>query len=379
MDPNIIWSGAVFDPSGYGMASRRYAIGLSEIPGVKIKVDPKYFWSGELPDLGADSEKLMRLNGRDMDFSMPHLSIQHLTPENWTIFGRAGYHIGVTTFETDGLPRHWQKHMRSVDELWTFSHFTANVFAEQGIRRPIKVIPHGVDTGRFSPQSPPMPQLQALREKGLFVFGSNFDWIARKNPDALIEAYFKAFKPDDPVVLVMKVFHIGDLANSYRRCALEIRRIRYEMFRDDSAPTPKINLITGILPDSAMPGFYTGLDCYVLPSRGEGWGLSYSEAMASGVPTMAVAWSAHTEFMNDTNSLLVYEFDLEKAPEGNICGGQNWASVRVDALAAKMRKAFEDRDSDATKAMRVKARESMAPYSWGSACQGIVNRIGEIC
>jgi len=40
----------------------------------------------------------------------------------------------------------------------------------------------------------------------------------------------------------------------------------------------------------AMPSLYKAADAFVLPSRGEGWGIPYMEAMAMGLPTIGTNW-----------------------------------------------------------------------------------------
>ena len=52
MEKQVIWSGAVLDPSGYGEASRNYVLGLARHGELKLHVRPRYFWSGDTPDLG---------------------------------------------------------------------------------------------------------------------------------------------------------------------------------------------------------------------------------------------------------------------------------------------------------------------------------------
>jgi glycosyltransferase involved in cell wall biosynthesis len=39
-----------------------------------------------------------------------------------------------------------------------------------------------------------------------------------------------------------------------------------------------------------MPSLYKGADAFVLPSRGEGWGIPYMEAMAMALPTIGTKW-----------------------------------------------------------------------------------------
>eukprot|EP00758_Cryptobia_borreli_P013600 Tbor_TRINITY_DN5848_c3_g1::TRINITY_DN5848_c3_g1_i3::g.6182::m.6182 len=74
-----------------------------------------------------------------------------------------------------------------------------------------------------------------------------------------------------------------------------------------------------------VPELYTTHDAFVLPTRGEGWGLPLMEAMAMGLPAIATDWGGQVEFMKrkpsgtggDPNtsyeyySLLVYNEGLE--------------------------------------------------------------------
>jgi hypothetical protein len=145
MNPKIIWIGSLLDPSGYGEASRNYVASIDALGQYAIKIKPKYFWSGEALDVKSTWELLNRLHKTSVNHDEPHICIQHLTPDNWSIqYGACKYHIGMTTFETDSIPHGWQTPMRSMDELWTHSQWGKEVFEEAGIRRPIHVVPHGV-------------------------------------------------------------------------------------------------------------------------------------------------------------------------------------------------------------------------------------------
>jgi len=48
-----------------------------------------------------------------------------------------------------------------------------------------------------------------------------------------------------------------------------------------------------------MPRLYKAADCFVLPTRGEGWGVPIMEAMAMELPTIATNWSGPVDFIND--------------------------------------------------------------------------------
>lgn len=372
---NVLWRGAVSDFSGYGEASRRYAIGLQAAGGtqVAVKVSPYYFWQGDPGVLSADTAaSLAKMNG--VDFSAaPFLCLQHATPDTWNIeFSPAcRTHVGMTTFETDGVPAQWQGKLRSMDHIIVFSQFNKEVFEGSGIKRPIHVVPHGVDTDRFKPDAEWLPAIAGLRDRGMFVFGSNFDWSPRKNPGALLKAYFSMFTSKDPVAMVIKTYSYPmSPADSARKIGAEIAGLRKKMGLSDKA-APPVFLITESLSEDQLPGFYSALHCHVLPSRGEGWGLCNSESMASGVVTIATGWSGNLEFMNDSNSLLVRDCPLVDVPAAEaakrpLYAGHRWADPNIEELGDKMRYAFDNYGK--LMGLRDKARADMVEkFTWKRA------------
>ena len=50
-----------------------------------------------------------------------------------------------------------------------------------------------------------------------------------------------------------------------------------------------------------LRALYARADVFVLPTRGEGWGLPAVEAMAMAVPVIATNFSGPTEFMTSQN------------------------------------------------------------------------------
>ena len=78
----------------------------------------------------------------------------------------------------------------------------------------------------------------------------------------------------------------------------------------------------------ALAEMYRGADAFVLPTRGEGWGLPIAEATASGLPVIATNFSGPTAFLTDDNS-----YPLRVARR--LPGGQAEPSVADVAQAMK--------------------------------------------
>src|SRR5690606_7893873 len=77
------------------------------------------------------------------------------------------------------------------------------------------------------------------------------------------------------------------------------------------------------------------------PSRGEGWGRPYMEAMASGLPTIGTRASGNLDFMHDGNAVLI-DAVLTPVPdeavrEIPVYAGQSW----YDPSAAQLRGALQ--------------------------------------
>lgn len=377
----IQWSGAALDPSGYGAATRGYLLALDKHSDHMVRLVSRQFWRGEVPYFGDDLSVFDRMAHTRLDLDQPIVAIQHLTPENYQIVPGVDYHIGVTTFETDDLPSRWQLNMRAMDELWTFSEWGAQVFRDKGIRRPVHVIPHGVETERFRPDVQPLRELQDLRKDGLFVFGSNLEWSPRKNPEGLVGAYLTHFSTKDPVVLVIKAYHQYPIERSVQSIKATIKKYKNAIGRP-SDEYPRIQLVTNILAEDQLPGFYTGLDAYVLPSCGEGWGLTYTEAMSSGLPTIGVNWSGNTAFMNDQNSLLVKSFVMVEIEGRDVppqYHGHKWAKCDLNELGMKMRQLFDGRSSKAFRDLGDRARQDMVnKWTWRHAAEAISERLQNI-
>jgi glycosyltransferase involved in cell wall biosynthesis len=377
----ILWRGAATDPSGYGEATRGYLAGLAQYDDLYVKLKPETFWRGD-PCRDQHWDVLTKLHRNDFNVETPHIFVQHLTPENYVISpANAKCHIGITTFETDRIPQGWKMQMRGMDEIWTFSQWGADIFNCNGIDR-VKVMRHGVDTVTFRPGLPKLKEIRG-NSSDRFVFGANFDWTERKNPGALLRAYLSAFRADEPVVLALKTYwqHGGgsnplEQSRSYIRAYIENLRAELGLTR-----IPPIVLISDMMPSESIPNFYASLDAYVLPARGEGWGLTYSEAMACGLPTIGTGWGGNTEFMNEENSYLL-KYKLTDVPAGKReipahYVGHQWASVDLDHLRHTMRQVFERREEAAERGSQ--ARKDMVRwFSWKTACEHMKLRLDDI-
>jgi glycosyltransferase involved in cell wall biosynthesis len=122
-----------------------------------------------------------------------------------------------------------------------------------------------------------------------------------------------------------------------------LKRLHTENPRFSSA---QIRIISESLSQLEMAELYRRADAFVLPSRGEGWGRPYMEAMASGLPTIGTRWGGNLDFMSEENSFLI-ECEVKRvseraAYEWPLFRGHNWAEPSEEHLRYLMRTVYEN-------------------------------------
>lgn len=376
----IAYRSFAVDHSGYGSAARGYIKSLVDL-GVEVDViasshgEPMRFSEGD----GHFFQDLLR------EESDAPIIIQHVTPE------LLRYHpgkvsIAYSAWELDRPPEHWVMPLRACDEVWVPSQWVYSVYEEGGVfANEGRVIPHGVDTHFFHPDNTPIPSM----ESDAFTFGIVADWIERKGGNILIEAFLREFSEEDNVRLAVK----GSLAVDQKQASSYIRRriadtknkLSYEATSKGKKETfAPIMLFTEVWPIEQIAHFYASLDCYIHPSRGEGWGMGFTEAMASGLPTVGLRGTGNMEFMTDENSFLI-DAEFAEVPEDRYLPYQNgiyrapmqWLDPKVEDVQKMMRHVLEHPEEREKKAQ--KAREDMVEkWTWKKAAQKMVDRLEEI-
>lgn len=344
--PYIFYVGPFYGAGGYNYEARAVLKQLLEA-GFTVRVLPPppagRWWAGlEIDDhLGS----LFPLLHRPVRGRRPQVSLIHATPDAFGAAAPGTIRIGRTMFEADRLPPGWVAACRSMHAIWVPSHFNYHTFAASGVDpRRLRVLPVGVDTQLYHPAAPPLP-LPGARG---FRFLSVFSWLQRKGWPLLIEAFAREFHPDEDVTLVLKTYPgVAPIIQGF----IAGLRLPWE-------GTAPIILDQRALSARQLAGLYTACDAFVLPTRGEGWGLPLQEAMAAGLPVIATRWSAQTDFLNDDNAYLIDLEGLEPAPPhvelGHLYGGLHWAKPSLHHLQALMRHVFTHRAEARAKGARAR-------------------------
>jgi len=333
---SLIYQSVFFNGSGYAAEARDMALALAEA-GVRVKVDPL----DDPPPPGTASEEhkaLLQLMHTEAD---PEEAIFLISEPVLWVNGRPSAQAAVlrSMFETERIRWEWADRCNQFDEVWVPSSQNAAAFLASGVLpEKVRVVPGGANTARFRPGALPLP----LARRRDFAFLSVFAWGWRKGWDRLIRAYCEEFSPDEPVTLYLKV----DPLDAKPEVGSELCfYITHELQRS-LAGVPEIVLVDVPLSDGEMPRLYAAVDAFVLPSRGEGYGRPFLEAMACGLPVIGTQWGGQSDFLTPEVAYPVPIAGMVPAPDYDLAHyrGLRWAEPDLAELRRLMRHVYEHRE-----------------------------------
>lgn len=195
-----------------------------------------------------------------------------------------------------GLPKGCERILQKIDIPVAMSKFGQKQVKDYHNINTLH-IPHGVNTKEFFPLS--QEEKTKLKiDNGLkdkFVIGV----VARNQPRKNLDRTIKAMKliseqipnavlylhldPNDPA----GPFHLPSLVQKYN---LENRVVYSGMNAFQGFPQEKMNIV------------YNLMDCFLLTTSGEGFGVPLIEAMACGIPVVSTDYTTTQEIVKDNNA-----------------------------------------------------------------------------
>jgi glycosyl transferase family 4 len=228
-----------------------------------------------------------------------------------------------TMYETTRYPaRGIRKMVAYARQIIVPAEWLVGVMRDSGLPKhiPVSVVPGGVDAAEFPIRLP-----ERSPRKRPYTFLALGDGGGRKGEDIAYRAFFEQFGMSDDVRLIIKC-RKGGMKYFYTDDP------RVSIWREDTV---------------SMADVFAQVDCFVFPSRGEGWGLPPREAAATGLPVIFTHWSGLT--VGGSNwGLPVDDFQLQNsilhdkhATREEI--GQ-WAVASSGAVGERMKWCFDHPD-----------------------------------
>lgn len=220
----------------------------------------------------------------------------------------------MTMFDSDKIPDEWVEYLKLADRVIVPSKWCQNVFEKSGIKT--DVVPLGYDEKKFT-------YIERKRNPGdPFTFIHYDAFNLRKGFVETFKAFCNEFKPEENVRMIFKTVR--------QPAPLPIPKSQY----------PNIDVITGPVSEDELHKILGLADCMVFPTRGEGFGLTPVESMATGLPVIVPNAHGITEYFNPA---FMYEVAVE-GPCSAVYGPQfkdmdcgNMVLCSVEDLQKKMR------------------------------------------
>ena len=216
--------------------------------------------------------------------------------------------------------------VRAADLVFCTSGIVAETVRARGVSEgAIRILPNRVDRNRFCPD-PDDPGALALRAR--FPWRNGILHVARYSPEKNLKTVIAALAHLGPEFGLVAVGQ-GDAA-LYRQQA-------------EAQGVADRCVLLGPVPNAELPSYYRFCACLCVPSRFEGFGIVFIEAMACGATVVTSAIAPMTEYIRDgVSGILVEAFEDPKA------------------VASAIARACQD---PARRAIGEAARESSRPFA----------------
>lgn len=302
----INWISTPLDPNdGYGYMNLQF---IETLLKQNVLVKPSHY---AMLESWMEMPLYFKYLNPVIDFDAPTISLMSAN-----VFQKLPNHFGFTMYETSQIPDGWADRINeSCDHLIVPCYHNERVFRKNGVEIPIHIIPGGVKPASF-----PMVNLPK-RDKYTFVCIA--DRNLRKGVDIVMTAFAEAFSSKDPVKLIVK--SRSGLMSKMQTAKMQDMDIQ---FIDQSFPS--------------MFQLYAMGDVFVMPSRGEGWGMPPREAACMGIPVIVSRNTGLEMGIEGYATRIIEKYTITEAHR--MKGGGEWLSPDVNETAEHMRWCFDNQE-----------------------------------
>jgi len=248
----------------------------------------------------------------------------------------------ITMFE-GSIPDHYIEALNRADKLLVPSQYCKDLLEEHNVKPETFVFPLGISTDFKLKKKRKFPMKRPFR----------FLWVGAPNPrkgwEEIIFVWKNAMFDQIPdVELYLKTTRVGK------------KRKMHNVYLDGRNLSKK-----------ELVKLYHSADCFVFPTRGEGFGFTLAEAMRTGMPSIATGHSGHMDFFDDKVGYTIdwkwgestIEQQRSKTRESMESHNIKVAMPDLEDLAAKMVYVFTNYD-EALKKGKVASQRISSKFTW---------------
>lgn len=240
-------------------------------------------------------------------------------PTSFDLYGPlawSGPTVAVTTWESTELPPGWVDMLNGCEAISTPSSFSAEVFRNNGVHKPLVINPEGLNEAfTYQPRTADRP----------FTFLAFFDnpFFRRKGWDIAISAFIKAFGVSQAVRLLIKGRPV------------ELENVNVES-------TANVEFIKADMNTADLVALYQRCDVMIAPTRAEGFGRLPREFARTGGVALATNWSGTADDI-DHWGVPITDYGMAEAWRWHPTykGLGQWAEVDADKLAEALKLVVE--------------------------------------
>lgn len=229
-------------------------------------------------------------------------------------------------WEETEFPKEWVTSFnRSLHGLALVTDYVKKVMIDNGVVAPLSVTGNGVDHWeRICPDTN-----YRISAKG-FRFLHVSTCLPRKGVDVLLKAYSQVFSEKENVSLIIKT--VPNAHKDLQRWIDEARQTTEDF--------PDLIIIEDDLTPEQLKALYEQCHTLVGPSRAEGFGLPFAEAMLSSLPVIVTDWGGQLDFCNKKTAWLI-DYAFKPAKTHFELYNSVWAEPSQKHMGQLMRQVYE--------------------------------------
>lgn len=285
---------------------------------------------------------------------LPPFYLQPLPP------GATGRHWLYTMTEGSQLPAGWADIINGsgVERVLVPCAANAETFTAGGVLAPVHVLPGGTEPADFP--LIPHSKIKAVTANP-YTFLALGDRGARKGWCEAWAAFYRAFGPPEQTPDVKLLIKSRPDANELLQMIAAAEQV-----------DPRIEIV---MADLDMRDVYRRADCFVIPSRFEGWGMPHREAAMMGLPVITQRYSGMDDGRAHKWAIVISGGRLEPIPAAceEIAG--QWMRADTEQLANAMIHCYRNPGEVAQRAAGA-AAWLRANQTWDHTAAGMLEILG---